>query len=117
MDFSLSQTNSSWTSELAVTWSERSHSAKSCQQPCELLKHLHAFIQSIIQATDSHVSPRLQKPKKARPDKKGRPGTVRSRSRPGIVEECCFCGCNFAILESYCAAPISNTTNKEEQKS
>ncbi|XP_044134063.1 insulin-like growth factor III isoform X1 [Bufo gargarizans] len=46
-----------------------------------------------------------------------RPGTVRSRSRPGIVEECCFCGCNFAILESYCAAPISNTTNKEEQKS
>ncbi|KAG8567737.1 hypothetical protein GDO81_013760 [Engystomops pustulosus] len=46
-----------------------------------------------------------------------KPGTVRSRSRPGIVEECCFCGCNVAILESYCAAPLSNATNKEEHKS
>ncbi|XP_056398536.1 insulin-like growth factor III isoform X1 [Hyla sarda] len=46
-----------------------------------------------------------------------KPGSVRNRSRPGIVEECCFCGCTFAILESYCAAPISNTTNREEQKS
>ncbi|XP_075695078.1 insulin-like growth factor 3.L isoform X1 [Rhinoderma darwinii] len=46
-----------------------------------------------------------------------RPGSVRSRSRPGIVEECCFCGCNVAILESYCAAPVSNTTNREEQRS
>ncbi|XP_073512067.1 insulin-like growth factor 3.L isoform X1 [Phyllobates terribilis] len=46
-----------------------------------------------------------------------KPGSVRSRSRPGIVEECCFCGCNFAILESYCAAPIFNATIREEQKS
>ncbi|KAM4014850.1 insulin-like growth factor 3.L [Anomaloglossus baeobatrachus] len=46
-----------------------------------------------------------------------KPGSVRSRSRPGIVEECCFCGCNFSILESYCAAPIVNATIREEQKS
>ncbi|XP_073426957.1 insulin-like growth factor 3.L [Dendrobates tinctorius] len=46
-----------------------------------------------------------------------KPGSVRSRSRPGIVEECCFCGCNFAILESYCAAPIVNATIREDQKS
>ncbi|XP_066461784.1 insulin-like growth factor III [Eleutherodactylus coqui] len=46
-----------------------------------------------------------------------KPGAVRSRSRPGIVEECCFCGCNVAILESYCAAPTSNTTHREEQRS
>ncbi|XP_072282429.1 insulin-like growth factor 3.L [Pyxicephalus adspersus] len=46
-----------------------------------------------------------------------KPGQVRSKSRPGIVEECCFCGCSVSILESYCAAPIANTTGKEEQKS
>ncbi|XP_069461307.1 insulin-like growth factor III [Ambystoma mexicanum] len=34
---------------------------------------------------------------------------VRSRSRPGIVEECCFCSCSVAILESYCAAPVNST--------
>ncbi|KAM8927779.1 insulin-like growth factor 3.L [Pelodytes ibericus] len=37
----------------------------------------------------------------------------RSRPRPGIVEECCFCGCSVAILESYCAAPITNHTGRE----
>ncbi|XP_075046149.1 insulin-like growth factor 3.L [Mixophyes fleayi] len=45
-----------------------------------------------------------------------KPGSVRSKSRPGIVDECCFCGCSFSILESYCAAPITNTTGREEQK-
>ncbi|KAM5132168.1 insulin-like growth factor 3.L [Mantella aurantiaca] len=40
-------------------------------------------------------------------------GSVRSKSRPGIVEECCFCGCSFFILESYCALPSTNTTGKE----
>ncbi|CAI9567660.1 unnamed protein product [Staurois parvus] len=42
-----------------------------------------------------------------------KPGTVRTKSRTGIVEECCFCGCSVSILESYCAAPITNTTGKE----
>ncbi|XP_068097480.1 insulin-like growth factor III [Hyperolius riggenbachi] len=41
-----------------------------------------------------------------------KPGSVRSKSRPGIVEECCFCGCSVSILESYCAAPLTNTTGK-----
>ncbi|XP_063798629.1 insulin-like growth factor III [Pseudophryne corroboree] len=45
-----------------------------------------------------------------------KPGSIRSRSRPGIVDECCFCGCSVSILESYCAAPITNTTGKEEQR-
>ncbi|XP_063291781.1 insulin-like growth factor III [Pelobates fuscus] len=40
----------------------------------------------------------------------------RNRNRPGIVEECCFCGCNMNILESYCAAPITNTTGREDQR-
>ncbi|KAM4703275.1 insulin-like growth factor 3.L [Rhinophrynus dorsalis] len=38
---------------------------------------------------------------------------LRSRPRPGIVEECCFCGCSVAILESYCAAPVYNITGRE----
>uniref|UniRef100_A0A8C5MRY9 Insulin-like domain-containing protein n=1 Tax=Leptobrachium leishanense TaxID=445787 RepID=A0A8C5MRY9_9ANUR len=38
----------------------------------------------------------------------------RSRSRPGIVEECCFCGCSVAILESYCAYPVINSTGRED---
>ncbi|KAM9299449.1 insulin-like growth factor 3.L [Gastrophryne carolinensis] len=44
-----------------------------------------------------------------------KPGAIRSKSRPksGIVEQCCFCGCSFAILESYCAAPLTNTTGRE----
>ncbi|XP_078511388.1 insulin-like growth factor 3.L isoform X2 [Lissotriton helveticus] len=41
---------------------------------------------------------------------------VRSRSRPGIVEECCFCSCSVAILESYCAAPVNNMTSPDEQR-
>ncbi|KAM4652598.1 insulin-like growth factor 3.L [Discoglossus pictus] len=41
---------------------------------------------------------------------------MRNRPRPGIVEECCFCGCSVAILESYCAAPISNITGREDQR-
>ncbi|XP_053308523.1 insulin-like growth factor III [Spea bombifrons] len=45
-----------------------------------------------------------------------RAAPLRSRPRPGIVEECCFCGCSVAILESYCAAPITNITGKEDQK-
>ncbi|XP_053545941.1 insulin-like growth factor III [Bombina bombina] len=45
-----------------------------------------------------------------------RSAPLRSRPRPGIVEECCFCGCSVAILESYCAAPITNVTGKEEQR-
>ncbi|OCT73077.1 hypothetical protein XELAEV_18036056mg [Xenopus laevis] len=43
--------------------------------------------------------------------------SFRNRNRPGIVEECCFCGCSVAILESYCAAPVTNFTGREEQKS
>ncbi|XP_018083646.1 insulin-like growth factor III [Xenopus laevis] len=42
----------------------------------------------------------------------------RNKNRPGIVEECCFCGCSVSILESYCAAPVTtNFTGREEQKS
>lgn len=40
---------------------------------------------------------------------------VRSRSRTGIVEECCFCSCSVAILESYCAAPVNNVTSPDER--
>ncbi|XP_069057062.1 insulin-like growth factor III [Pleurodeles waltl] len=40
---------------------------------------------------------------------------VRSRTRTGIVEECCFCSCSVAILESYCAAPVNNVTSPNER--
>ncbi|XP_029441617.1 insulin-like growth factor III [Rhinatrema bivittatum] len=35
---------------------------------------------------------------------------VRKRLQPGIVDECCFCTCSVALLESYCAAPLANAS-------
>ncbi|XP_075461841.1 insulin-like growth factor 3.L [Ascaphus truei] len=45
-----------------------------------------------------------------------RAAPMRSRPRPGIVEECCFCGCSVSILESYCAAPVTNITGREDHR-